>query len=1097
MLRTAGDDYEGFNNLVEGAAELLEKTIRKPKLKYKGHDNILEFSDSPAIGLFYNKDLEIDENIAVALRLALGNYIRNSGYMLNKGTKTKKDIAEILNKDESQISKEVVKMMSDKGMMYKTVANSVGSDVASIMGLQRNSKSDSDAQAYNALVADLGQTALLMGVSEGTLKIDDSLKASKFASVILGKKLDKNDTSAATVLFIEAVKGKEETFDEISELSKEIETLIPGANSTRRGPSTKAPTTKSKKKSTSEIRNEMLGIDIAGKSKEALDIYMDTKWTADLTAMREMLEDKNPIMTRLGHIEIELDEDGDVINPSPEYAKLPLAMKKVQPSINRRIEAAFEEMEILTSDHSGISVDLWFDYFFSKNGRSFIDSNTIQPQNEKQLHRFSTQPASHLFSYTTEMKTEVVNVIDSDGSVGKTAKVKVKKFKIDGEDFTDAVHYSLAQAFGAATDKKDTDKNYAFSIKIVEALDTVDKITQARQYFLEDVNENSETSKGAALSVEDYLKLDIDLEHLSHALQGFKFLKDSLSEDGKFSSSLTAEFDAVTSGFGIKNLQMPLLPEGEGLEGGESWRRKTGFIHPDDPVFDNANEKSMNDVLDSGGLQDSYQTLAGNIKSLSFEQMLEGRGKYDTAIDKNDYSEKVWKALAAALPKKDEDGSISSKLRNLFKYPFMTFNYAASIRNIRNNLLVGDMMDSLVEQMAKLDLKNVKEDDKLFNLMQTFVGKGKGPKGVEALQDEIRELDIWEVTAGGKNLEKVLSQMINASYGAQVESVLMKEFAPFIAAQDNVNAAFNTMFEIFSVGFNEKIKEARTKGAVTVDDERKIYESLKDKWPAIKGPLSAMEGDLKDGGIGVYATETVAPHGVNARRKPVRAQLSDELREVRGTKDIRVSPMLKQLSAAISAGSVIPIHYLDGAMMSETVIELEADKDTKGVANVFDAIIPPIKGIGKGPKAYNKKGITVNAKYSFIHEINVQLQKVVEEAYLSENTEYVTKEIEITVGEDKIRVPLIEYAKSVSENFGILAKDVSKARTELYKSFNERGLLVMHMAGTKDGVHIVDKDNQIEFTPVEDVELPTYNKQAVDKLKQKVIDDKAKKLKCQ
>ena len=154
MLRTAGDDYEGFNNLVEGAAELLEKTIRKPKLKYKGHDNILEFSDSPAIGLFYNKDLEIDENIAVALRLALGNYIRNSGYMLNKGTKTKKDIAEILNKDESQISKEVVKMMSDKGMMYKTVANSVGSDVASIMGLQRNSKSDSDAQAYNALVAD-------------------------------------------------------------------------------------------------------------------------------------------------------------------------------------------------------------------------------------------------------------------------------------------------------------------------------------------------------------------------------------------------------------------------------------------------------------------------------------------------------------------------------------------------------------------------------------------------------------------------------------------------------------------------------------------------------------------------------------------------------------------------------------------------------------------------------------------------------------------------------------------------------------------------------------------------------------------------------
>lgn len=1078
-LRAGDVRYTEFNSLVEGSVALLEKAIRAPSLTYSGGDSILDLSDSPAASLLFDKDLKINENIAVALRIGLNNYIRNSGYLLGKGSKNKQDIAELLGKDASQVTKEMVEMMANRGMLYKTVSDSVGKDVVSMLGLRRNTQSDSDSQAFAALVADLGQTALIMGVAEGNLKIDGTLSASLFASTVLGETAEAmGEGNNAKVIFIEAVDGKEDVFGEIASSSKNIEDLIPGINSARRPPSLVPLTSKEKKASLGKIRNEALGIKVATASAEALEELIDTEWTADLSAMRSMLEDEELIKTRLGFIEIDKD--------NPAYAKLSFEKKQIQPAINRRLDSSFEEMRIITGEHEEDGVSLWFDYFFSKNGRFFIDSNTIQPQTEKHLHRFTTQPKSHTFSYTKK------------GDV----------FTIGDVDVTDKVHYALAQGFGAATDKKDTAKNAAFSQEIIKTLDTAEKIKQARQYFLE--GRGTKQPKQAALTLEAYNALDIDLEHLGHALQAFQFLTDSVNSNS-FSSSITAEFDAVTSGFGLKNLQIPIL------DAGEDWRRKVGIIYGDDKILNRAGivstdgqgdadmeqglgAVSMNDVLDTGGLKDSYQTLAAQIEELDFDQMFTGLGEYDKLTD-NKYNRKLWVALSSVLPKLNADGSVSSKLRSLFKYPFMTFNYAASIKNIRNNLLVGDMMDGLIESMAKVDLTKTEgisdADAGIINLMTAFVGS-KG--SAKALQDSIRGEAIHKVKSfdgSQTTMEKEFSMMINASYGSQVEDALMNEFGPFVTAQENINHAFKAMFEIFAVEFDEKLLAARANGAVTVAEERKIYESLKDKWPAIKGPLSRMEDSATVGGIGVYATETSSPWGVHSRRKAVRAKLSDEMQDEIGQNDIRVSPMLKKLAAAVSAGSVIPIHYIDGAVMAKTVSGAKK-RGVDGITTIHDAIMPPmlgkdgIDGWGIAQQEYNKETLVVNAEYSFIHEINSQLQKVAGEAFKSKNSQYASKSV---VVDHELTLSLVDYIKMVSSVFGDFAVEVNDARTALYKSFDEKGVQIMHMAGTENGVYS-GKPGDIKFTPVEEVVVPTYTKPTVDKVKMAELAKISRKLAC-
>lgn len=1021
-LRIAGKSNIAFNQLVDTALDNLRATLRSPNLKYDNTNNsILELTNSPASTLIYSLDekgnLVPNETTAIALQLSLYNFVKNSAYLLKKGKKSRKDLSEILGIDESQISKEAVEMMKDKGLLYKTAANSIGRNVAGMLGISRKSDSEADAQAYDALIADLGQTALLMGVKtknnfNGFLELDNSVLARKFATTVLGKdsKLV-DDGNNAKVLFIQAIKDSDEILDNITEETKVIEEAVPDIDVGRKEPFFSKISDNIKKKTLKKIRNERLGLKIAKSSQKALEELMDTEWSADLSLMREMLDNADLIKARLGYLAI----------PSDAYEKLSFEEKEVQESINRGLDKSFEEMQWLSdSNKDQESVSMWFQYFFSKNGRFFVDSNTINPQNDKHLHRFTVQPKSHI----------------------NTFKVVKGKFTVGGKNVTSKVHYALSQAFGFATDKKDTAKIKSNAEAILNSLNSAEAIAKTKQEFLE---------TGEVKSL-----------HLGHALQGFKFLESMVAANGKeFNSAITAEFDAVTSGFGLKNLQMPII------NNNEEWLKKVGVLLNSDPVNDNVAFVSMNDILDSGNVRDSYQTLAGDVKTLSFEEMEAELEQYSVVKD-NPYNRNLWEALSEFLPQvNSENKSISPALRSLFKYPFMTFNYSASIKNIRKNLLTGELLSSVAKEMAKADL--TKTDDAVVKLMQAFV-TDKGD--IAKLQNDIRTKPLRDITSrpGVKtSLEQYLGQMIEASYGAQVEKILTEQFKPFVEAQDNVNAAFKAMFEVFSVAFQKKLLEARKEGPVSAAKEKEIYDELKSQWPMIKGPLSSLEEEFETGdGIGIYDTQTSSPYGIYAGRKPSRSNISNALSEkLGGQKDVRVSQMIKQLSAAVAAGSVVPIHYIDGAIMAQTINSL-AEKGVKGITSIHDAIMPSLLQMDEAQQAYNEQTLKVNTSYSFINEIMSSLDRFLKEIPL-EDPLYNKRTVKV----DKKDMPLKDFLLKTRNDFVLLTNRVNEGREKTFSLLN-KGAKIMHMAGTAEGVYDV-KAGSVEYKSVEKVMPKGYN----------------------
>ena len=1026
-LRVAGKDNIAFNQLIAQAKSIVEKTISDPKLEYGNTKNsIIPFTNSQVSSLIFDKDKNVNENVAIAVRIGLFNFVKNNTYLLKKGKKSKKDLAEILGIDESQLSRDAVEMMSDKGLLYKTAANSIGKDIASMLGLSRKSDSEADIQAYDALLADLGQTALLTGVSskdnpDGFLELDNSVSSSKFAKTVLNKANHTvSDGTDAKVLFIQVESKKNDQVDVVAEEAASIVEILPDTDVNRKEPSFKRLSSKLKDKLLKKIRKEKLGLTIPDDSKKALNELMDTEWSADLVLMREMIENQDLIKARLGYL-VEGDEG---------YEKLSYEKKEVQESINRGLDNSFKEMEWLVQSTDEDTTSLWFEYFFSKNGRFFIDSNTINPQNDKHLHRFTVQPKTHTNTFVYNRKT--------------------KEFTVEGKKVTDNVFYAIAQGFGQSTDKQDTKKNLEFGKKMLNELNTLEKIADAKKNFLEGKKDD----------------LSINIEHLGHALQTFSFLEKVVSSKGKpFSSAITAEFDAVTSGFGLKNLQMPIIAELE------TWLEKVGILASDNEALGKVDDVSMNDILDKGEVKDSYQTLASSVENLSFEEVL-GNTEKGSVIQDSEFTRGVWGVLSDVLPKKADDETISGALRSLFKYPFMTFNYSASIQSIRKNLLTGELLSSLADDMAAADL-SVK-DAPIVMLMEALAGT-KGD--VKAFQSNIRTKPFYTIKVGKTPIDKYLGQMIDASYGAQVEQVLTAKFQPFVNAQSNINDGFKAAFEIFAVAFEEKLNEARKKGAVSVEVERKIYEDLKQQWPMIKGPLSNMEEELATGdGIGVYGTQTSSPYGIYGGRKPSRANLSDSLKEKLGQNEVRVSQMVKQMIAAVAAGSVVPIHYIDGAIMAQTINDLAAN-GVKGITSIHDAIMPSLVHMGEAQKAYNKQTVDVNASYSFVNELLSSLDRLLDTVPLN-NKGYTDRKVLV----DKEQMPAKEFLLKARNDLAVLVNDINESREGLFSTLNE-GAKVMHMAGTPDGVYEVEPGS-IEYKAIEKYSPRGYNNEiVVNKLK--------------
>jgi hypothetical protein len=695
-----------------------------------------------------------------------------------------------------------------------------------------------------------------------------------------------------------------------------------------------------------------------------------------------------------------------------------------QESVNRDIEKSIVELVKLVDENA--SDELYFDWFYSSNGRYMLDSNTVNPQTDKQLHRWLITPAKQSLDYVR----------------------KDDKFTVDGKDMTDMVKYAIAQAFGYDVDKQKTTDIMEFADRLL-GLDE-QQITEL---------ETAVFTNGEEYKIGD---TKIEPEHIGHMMQGIDFLREAKKDE--FTSNLSAEFDAVTSGFGLKLLQIPIL--GSGLETMWKWLNKVGVFKSNQ--LNGLN--SMNDILKSDNFYgdgkkffDSYQTLASEA---DVTESIFG--------DKHNVSKAIFKVVAPVLPKLDANGEVSKALRTLFKDPFMTFNYSAGIASIKRSLsnnMLANMINEIVAENPKDEY--VKITQSLAKQFNTTPDK---------LIEELRNTPLSKIKFGKDGFEKTMFDMFYNSYGTKVEQIMTDNFGEFMAAHKDINAAFRAMFEVFNVMYKAKIAEVK-KGQLTDEKRLEIINELRQYFPVIKGPLS--EG-IEDG-ISIYKTGSVTPSVGEQRQTPAQTYIKYKDGKEDKVKSSMIRYRIKEFEAAISAGSVVPIHYIDGSLMAQLL-----GKDA-GITAIHDAIIPPLNMAKELIQKYNENMIKIAKTYSVIGAINDMLNRV-DTAEIANMDQKINVEDLVKSAETGKRaykdVSIKSYFNEMKTRIAELNAKVEAGRQALFKEMEENGFAIGHVAGVPGSMY--NSKGEVEAKQ-EDV-----NMSALDKIQQKTnmvieVDNQMKK----
>ena len=991
------------------------------KLLKNNRNSMFTLSDwlhqSPAVAIVLDKDGNINETVALAMQLSVDEVIAYNGRMLDREFKSKEDIAQMFGILETDVTNQLNDLVKDKGMLQKTLANKIGALTLKRLGITFDSAKAKDnnieKEMFDKLEADIGNMAL-QAMSSGSNKI---LEETSVDSGTLGKALKKSNAveadeistkgaSAVTKFYrlsayaaTEASQVKEngrpkrnvdlDRTDAFESKTKLIADRITIKTNYRH-----TPVVKNYKNE--KVEKDVIGLKIPtgnGMLKGAVEFLnnlVKIKWIPDTEVLSKILEmNENNQETLLKWLGYKTED---------ELTRMTSTSRANVIATNREILSSIDALTELQKDEKATQ-GMYFDWFYTINGRYMIDSNTINPQADK-LHRFIVQPLTHKLEY-------VLNGTE---------------WTANGKPMNKKLNYSIAQAFGFKVDKK---------------------YTADLETFAENVKDNIETIETAILegNEEKLNELGISIDHISHAVQAIETIK-KMKAGKSFESRLTAEFDALTSGFGLKLLQLPIL--------GDVWKwlNKTG-IFKSPKVNDEFSIKfnSTNDVLASGML-DSYQDLSAGVKIEDLE----------SAIDEsNNAVVKSWFDILSKqklLPVVGENGVVSSALRSLFKDPFMTFNYSAGIKSIKESLAT-KLTYEVLDAIAAIGVTEDVDQNPEYKKYNALIASIRSHIGVKSTVDVIRILrsDDIDDRVNFKKIESTMITMFEASYGKVVENIMTKNFSELMKANDAINSAFKLMFSMFNESYQAEKAKLKV-GELSEEQFKNILVKLADKFPMIKGPLTSGEGSRNEN-IAIYKWATVTPTEANTRYKPAQTIIDNTGR----TSTVR--HMIKDFEASISAGSVVPIHYIDGAIMAQL-----ANYD---ITAIHDAIMPQLDKAESTIQTYNKAVVDVNKAYSVMEAVYTALTKALEKTAeeKGKSADTVLKNIKVSTAVwAKEKKEYTNSEKSTLTNIDTynfiqeIAGRVKEARSQIFEELDTVG----HMVGIPGSMYSISNNEVVKNT---------------------------------
>lgn len=969
-----------------------EKEFSKPSdaNDRKGQFNTI---DSPARNLIFDKDGNVHESMFLAMAMSIGSVLNNEKSKLLPGPKNKKVVAAMFGIQEDNVTQAHTDFARKHGAYGMSVKETLGKGVLQALGISLDRTSSVGIHHYNRLVADLGNMVLRVAEEQGLLKTE-TVPSNELSKLIKGGETRIGEAEGQETTFVTI--PHKSVLSETTGLRKnepnatagkgiaafeEADEMMPDVTSMQKEPFFgEAPDKDYQARAVANIRNDLVESDIPADAKKMLKSSMNTKYTMNekevdkFFALMETEEGELKAKRLFGFIPIDPKD--------PEYAGLLYDQKIIQEYINDDIERSIEHLRKLRDQIKDGTIDnaMYFGFFYSGNQRYSIDANTINPQNDK-LHRFFIQPEAHRVTY---------NVDRSNNSFIYEYVQNGKKKTIDSSLY---VRAALAQAFGVKIDKTHTKRIIGLGNALLSL--TQEQVDELKESYL---------NTGEMVLMVNGEKEIFEPDHPSHAFQALDFIHSYAgSTDSTFENSLTAEFDALTSGFANKVQQLATLEDLTAHANRVAVLRNV-LNNPDVASITGSKTRGINDLLADGKRLDSYENLA----QLVLNQL--GSLIRTLSPDRQELFATLQELLPGGTLIGQAEAAVDSVLRSLFKPSFMIFNYSASVNRIVKNLGT-EMVTGVLEQISKADFSK-KDDPKVQAAMKAAHALAKLlPPGEEGymspaqFQELIRNeslstlfVPVTEIKVGsdGKNeprnlVDYLSAALIKDTYGKAVDTAFKTEFKDFIKIQDATNDMFKQAFTVFNQHLLNKVKKFRedpNNTVITEDILKGFIRDLRGAFPVIAGPLTAIIDDKANlaEGVHIYDTTVKSPNEIMSTGASPQSKFKDSKGKLYSRKS---NPLIKSMIAAANAGAVLPFHAIDGAELAtmvndfvaeyvrgnETLLGVEQqhedDPDTvgSGLLPLHDAYMGALPFADITSFLYNKGTYDINSKYSMMEEI--------------------------------------------------------------------------------------------------------------------------------
>lgn len=879
-----------YLDIVNNAVSVLSKVIPEPT----GNDTILagDVLANPASAILWDKvdgKYVMNKQVAAVIALTASEYIGTNGIGLIRNSKA--DIARILDKmHEWQVTKAEYDMLR-VGKLMVNESTSVGGQVLGSLGIKKDSTTMPIGQ-YAQLASSIGMHALLYAEAKGYIEDTSSAKSSISAAEwnatydadTKSKRKNKKIDSNAKVLKVVGKESKKKVYENLKENMKLINEALNIEDASRDYRISPINT----EDKVYKIRNGYG--EVPERTQEVLRTLEDQKWRVAEDAMEEFDALVSTSDAKLR--ELMGWKDTDAMKDEGIYLLDAIAE---QESRNTEIENSIESLKALRARKNAIPKDLYFAWFFSKNGRYMLDSIGVNPQTDKKLSRALLVPKE-----ATEVTWDLTDEKD-------------KLYFMSG----------ILQGLGIELDNHTTDYIVKLGEDLLKKVDSSDVIDNIRDSLL--------LGDGKF----EFGDTVFNSGHPGHTMQAIAALKKYKNRgDSKgVKAVVTMEFDAKTSGFAFKLLQLPFDTIAEQAK----WLEKTGIYIGD--KLDSIDGKGSNDALTK--IEDAYRTLGREADTL-VKEITEDPNR----VENDKFG--VWPALsvtegAVESMVDDVTNAVTAFARELFKYPFMRFNYAESIESNKKSLAY-DLTNKSLGKIADGSL-TIENSPELFAAL--------GVKDVALLREQLVTEELKNIRVipvkGNKGyavpIEEVLQNVFEASYGEVLEKVMGTTFAHMLEANNVMIAATQIMADGFIAELN-KIKDRTMTEAQLIDH----IKELEKVFPIIKSPF----GKNRSEGVAL----------ISSGRQPNKDW--EAVTKVKGkeTKTITVQSIIREFERAQAAGAVIPTHWTDGAVIGEALM-------LGGILGIHDAIMLGLGGkrIEEAVHTMNKATLDISMQYNVMQNM--------------------------------------------------------------------------------------------------------------------------------